>query len=230
MMNNSARGAGRRPGRAATAVVALALLASVAGLAGCPSTTARQQAARQPASQTARLQSEVRRLTEENRLMRQRGASAAPRATLYFMNQTATDMFLTPVVVTLPSGARQPEAALRALIAGPAAGSPLKPVLPKETKVLGVTTQNWVARANFSADVKRLNVGSRGEALAVAAITNTLTKFPEIERVQILIDGQTVETLAGHIDITKPLGRNDAVVQLPSGTAQGTGTARPPTG
>jgi len=220
-----------RPRRAPAIFLAIILLASLTGLCGCPKPTAQRQAVQPPASSTVSLRAEVKRLKEENRVLRQKGTSAQISVALYFMTQTPAEMFLQPVVVTLPAGQKQPDAALRALIAGPPAGSPLKPVLPKTTKVLGVTTQSGVARANFSSEIKTLNVGSRGEALAVAAIANTLIKFPDIERVQILIDGSRTETLAGHVDISQPVARNDTVVMLPAAGTAGTagGTAKAPT-
>lgn len=69
------------------------------------------------------------------------------------------------------------------------------------------------ATADFSSEVTRLNVGSMGEALAVAAIVNTLTEFPEIRRVQILVEGRKVESLAGHVDVSRPLARNDRLIK-----------------
>ena len=40
------------------------------------------------------------------------------------------------------------------------------------------------------------------------AITNTLTEFPEIKRVQILIEGKKVTSISGHMDLEDPLIRN----------------------
>lgn len=50
--------------------------------------------------------------------------------------------------------------------------------------------------------------GSLAEALTVFALVNVLTvNMPDIAAVQILIDGQEVDTLAGHIDLRHPLRR-----------------------
>ncbi len=51
--------------------------------------------------------------------------------------------------------------------------------------------------------------GSLDELLTVYAIVNTLTvNLPAIARVQILIDGKEADTLAGHIDLRRPLVKN----------------------
>ena len=51
--------------------------------------------------------------------------------------------------------------------------------------------------------------GSLDELFAVYAIVNAITvNLPAIKAVQILIDGQEVDTLAGHVDLRHPLARN----------------------
>jgi hypothetical protein len=36
--------------------------------------------------------------------------------------------------------------------------------------------------------------------------------MPSVRQVQILIDGREVDTLAGHVDLRRPLRKNDALV------------------
>ena len=47
-----------------------------------------------------------------------------------------------------------------------------------------------------------------GTKVLCYAITNTLTEFPEIKRVQILIEGKKVTTISGHMDVEEPMIRN----------------------
>ena len=49
--------------------------------------------------------------------------------------------------------------------------------------------------------------GSTGEEMLIGSIVNTLTDFPEVQKVQILIEGASVETLSGHMDLSEPLTR-----------------------
>ena len=51
--------------------------------------------------------------------------------------------------------------------------------------------------------------GSFTELLTVYTIVNAVTaNLPTIQRVQILIDGKEAETLAGHVDLRRPLIRD----------------------
>ena len=55
--------------------------------------------------------------------------------------------------------------------------------------------------------------GSLDELFTVYALVNALTtNMPEIAAVQILIEGHEVDTLAGHVDLRRPLGLNMAWV------------------
>jgi spore germination protein GerM len=61
--------------------------------------------------------------------------------------------------------------------------------------------------------------GSFTELLTVYAIVNTVTtNLPVIQRVQILIEGREAETLAGHVDLRRPLAPDMTVVRAESGT------------
>jgi hypothetical protein len=51
--------------------------------------------------------------------------------------------------------------------------------------------------------------GTTNEILTVYALVNALTtNLPAVSSVQILIDGHEVDTLAGHVDLRRPLGQN----------------------
>jgi len=51
--------------------------------------------------------------------------------------------------------------------------------------------------------------GSSSELMTVYSLVNSLTEMPVIKGVQLLIDGKHRETLAGHIDISMPLLRDE---------------------
>ncbi|MBI3403726.1 MAG: GerMN domain-containing protein [Acidobacteria bacterium] len=56
--------------------------------------------------------------------------------------------------------------------------------------------------------------GTVGELLTVYAIVDALTvNLPAVTAVQVLVDGKEVDTLAGHVDLRRPLTRNLAWVQ-----------------
>jgi spore germination protein GerM len=56
--------------------------------------------------------------------------------------------------------------------------------------------------------------GSLTELLTVYAIVNAVTaNLPAVQRVQILVDGKEVDTIAGHVDIRRPLARDTALIR-----------------
>jgi spore germination protein GerM len=62
--------------------------------------------------------------------------------------------------------------------------------------------------------------GSSTELLTVYAIVNAVTaNLPAVQRVQILIDGSEVNTLAGHVDLRRPLERDLSLVREPGLTS-----------
>ena len=54
--------------------------------------------------------------------------------------------------------------------------------------------------------------GVLGEELTVYSIVNTLTQFPSVQEVQIRVDGQEINTIAGHIDVSQAMARNDDLI------------------
>ena len=56
--------------------------------------------------------------------------------------------------------------------------------------------------------------GSLTEMLTVHAIVNAVTaNLPAVQRVQILVDGKEVDTIAGHVDIRQPLSRDTSLIR-----------------
>ena len=81
-------------------------------------------------------------------------------------------------------------------------------VIPKKAKLRNVTVKDGVATVDFSKELQQnFSGGSTGEEMLIGSIVNTLTDFPEVKKVQILIDGASVETLSGHLDLSEPLPR-----------------------
>jgi germination protein M len=79
-------------------------------------------------------------------------------------------------------------------------------VFPKGARLLGATIRDGTLQLNFSPELtQNFEGGSDDEAALVNAITSTAGSFPNIERVQILVDGKPVESLGGHIDLSHAL-------------------------
>jgi spore germination protein GerM len=152
------------------------------------------------------------KLIELNRDLEQK---AGPElAALFFVKSTPKDFYLQPWLTRLEGKGEVHLRALEALFAGPPAGSGLLGIFPAGVHVLGLEIKDGTAVVNLNLQATRLNVGSRGEALAVASIVNTLTKFPDIYRVKFLVEGKEVESLAGHVDLTGVFRYNDQVLKV----------------
>jgi spore germination protein GerM len=92
------------------------------------------------------------------------------------------------------------------LVKGPQKG--LVGTLPAETKVIDTfVTAAGTAYVDLSKEAALKHPGgSRGELLSVYSIVNSLTSnFPAVKRVQIMVDDRQATTLAGHVDLTRPL-------------------------
>ena len=79
--------------------------------------------------------------------------------------------------------------------------------IPAGTRLLGVKVTGEVAFIDFSSEIiKNHTGGSSGETQTIYSIVDTVTlNFPKVKEVQILVEGRTEKTLAGHIDISMPL-------------------------
>ena len=100
------------------------------------------------------------------------------------------------------------------------APSPLASPFPPGTELRAIyVTLNGEAFVDLNLDVTREHGGgSLDELFTVYALVNALTtNLPEISAVQILIDGREVDTLAGHIDLRRPLEQNMKWVDQPEG-------------
>jgi hypothetical protein len=98
---------------------------------------------------------------------------------------------------------------------GPVA-EPLVSAIPQGTALRALfITENGRAFVDLSGEVASGHSGgSTSELLTVYTIVNALTaNLPAITAVQILIDGREVDTLAGHVDLRRPLAQNLEWVQ-----------------
>lgn len=87
-------------------------------------------------------------------------------------------------------------------------------IFPKKVKLLDVKIQNDLAEINLSKEVLDSDIGgSLSEMMIVTSIVNTVTEFTEIKNVQILVEGQKVESIAGHMDVLDPLQRNESIIK-----------------
>jgi len=92
------------------------------------------------------------------------------------------------------------------LIKGP--GGKLLRTLPPRTKLLNLQINDaGLAKVDFNRALSKDHPGgSSAEMMTVYSIANSLAlNFPQIKRVQILIDGKPIETIAGHLSLRQPV-------------------------
>jgi hypothetical protein len=126
--------------------------------------------------------------------------------TKLFWASNAEDSTLTPVVVELPLSndpVLRSKQVLNVLLAGPV-DAELRTLPPDAVLLAFYLLPDGTGIADFSeALATSIPSGIASEQLAVDSITRTLeANVPKVQRLKILIHGQEVETLAGHLDLT----------------------------
>lgn len=124
--------------------------------------------------------------------------------TLYFLSFDKKQLLSEKRQLALAtSNADRVRQILLALIEGSRLGS--KPPMPPSTEVRAVfLTSDGTAYLDLSSDVlANFAPGIASETLAIYSIVNSLVaNIPAVKRVKILIQGQEVETLDGHADLS----------------------------
>jgi len=94
-----------------------------------------------------------------------------------------------------------------ALIAGPSTSTGIS-AIPSGTTLLAVMVDadSGTVYLDFSSELVAAHPGgSAAEYCTIASIVRTVGEnFPEIQRVQLLVDGAQVETIAGHLRADEP--------------------------
>lgn len=139
-------------------------------------------------------------------------------ATLFFASPDG--LALVPVLreVALGDGpVLQGRAILTAQLQSPP--PPYGSVIPAGTQLRAFyVTERGDAFVDLSFETSALHMGgTSAELLAVYAIVHAVTvNLTTIQRVQILIDGREADTLAGHVDLRRPLVPDMSLVRAAS--------------
>jgi spore germination protein GerM len=141
---------------------------------------------------------------------------AVPRikATLYFGSAEGSGLVPVEMEIPLAQGAvAQARALIEAQLAA-VAPAPLVATIPAGTKLLGVyVSERNEAFVDLDGTVRAKHPGgSMNELFTVYTIVNAITtNLPDVQLVQLLIDGHEVDTLAGHVDLRRPLRKNEGL-------------------
>jgi hypothetical protein len=144
-------------------------------------------------------------------------AAAVPRikATLYFASEDGMRLVPAEAEVPLAEGAvAQARSIVEAQLSA-AAPAPLVSTIPKGATLRGVfISQRNEAFVDLDPVIRSAHPGGTlQELMTVYTIVNALlTNLPNLQEVQILIGGQEVDTLAGHVDLRRPLRKNEGLI------------------
>ena len=143
------------------------------------------------------------------------GTAAAPEQTMQLVVYHATKdaLYLVPEMHKVPLNSHPARTAVELLLAGPQ-NSELVSVIPEGTKLNKLTVKEHIAYVDFNDKfIKKKGLGSAGEILLVGAIVNTLTEFPDIQQVQLMVNGKKIDTVSGHMDTSEPLSRSEKIIK-----------------
>ena len=103
------------------------------------------------------------------------------------------------------------EAIMQELIKGPTVISELKPILPKQTRLLSFSIKDSIAYVNLSKEAK-IDMTVAKEKSCLQGIAASLTQLPSIEKVKITMENIDIETLGGNFDISKPFNKEELIL------------------
>ncbi len=143
------------------------------------------------------------------------------KATLYFASEDGLQLVAADRDVPLAEGAvAQARSIIEAQLSAEAP-PPLVSVIPKGSTLRGIfISQRNEAFVDLDPVIRTSHPGgTHQELMTVYAIVNALlTNLPTLQEVQILIGGQEVDTLAGHVDLRRPLRKNEGLILPPTST------------
>lgn len=147
-------------------------------------------------------------------------AAQSHQRTLWLWDHT--EKYVVPFVLSVPKVDGVAREAINRLISSTvnrqSVGSTgLKLPLPEGTTVRGLTIRDGLAKVDFSQEFLRYTTTK--EKLVVDSVVLTLTEFPNVDQVQIMVGGKTIPKLPGGTDISKPIRRPDIKINPESETS-----------
>ncbi len=181
-------------------MLALVMLCTLLFVSGCEKDNASKDGAA-PASEKATV------TEKKDAEKKDSAAKAAEKINIKVYYPDDNGMKLIAETRTIETKGDKYKAAVESLLSGAKAKGAIT-IIPKKAKIKSVEVKNGIATADFNDDlIKNFTGGSTGEEMLVGSIVNTLTEFPEVKSVQILLDGKKIDSLGGHLDTSAPLKR-----------------------
>lgn len=125
---------------------------------------------------------------------------------LYFTNETGDRLIECRRELMYNNTVPMERLVVEQLIKGPSTEG-LYPVLPSETKLLTISTREGVCYVNLDASFLTGSV-STNELVPIYAIVNSLAELPNVNKVQIAINGETTKKYRELVSFDKLFERN----------------------
>ncbi len=136
---------------------------------------------------------------------------------IYFSSENGRYMISQKKKIQKDNIVHQAKDVINLLIKGPPDNRKLKmfPTIPEGVKLLGVKIDSNRVDVNFSrALIQNHPGGSNAEIQTIFSIVNSLThNFDQIKWVQILVEGEKVSTISGHLCISFPFREDVSLMQ-----------------
>ncbi len=111
--------------------------------------------------------------------------------TLYFTDKNGVNLYPETHKATMADNSLE-KTVVNELIRGPVSGSYVR-TFPESVQLISVETTGGICFVNFSGAFMPKEEDSFSQRTAVYSVVNSLTRLPDIEKVQILIDGKKPE-------------------------------------
>lgn len=135
--------------------------------------------------------------------------------TVYYGDRGAEFLLPEQRKITVPEGQNLLALAAAELLLDPTTPDAVR-LIPPETEILGVSAENNIITIDFNEKLRdNFAGGSSSEALLIASVVNTLTGIEGYKdyRVRFLLNGQTFESIGGHIFADELFERNETLIR-----------------
>ena len=130
---------------------------------------------------------------------------------LYFANTADTALVSTTETIAYSSNISMEKLITEQVLAGPSVQE-VNPTITPTTKILGVTIKDGICYLNLSEDFLTLSYPV-SEEMVIYSLVNSLTELPNVNKVQISIDGESDMLFGDHILMSTIFERNLEIVE-----------------